>query len=36
LGLNISHQIIVDKHKGKLTVRSQPGSTCFEIKLPLP
>jgi signal transduction histidine kinase len=35
LGLNISHNIIVQKHKGKITVRSQPGKTCFEIRLPI-
>jgi signal transduction histidine kinase len=34
LGLNISHHIIVDKHRGKIAVWSQPGSTRFEIKLP--
>lgn len=33
LGLNISHNIIVQKHKGKIAVRSQPGKTCFEIRL---
>jgi signal transduction histidine kinase len=35
LGLNISHNIIVQKHKGKIAVNSRPGETCFEIKLPL-
>ncbi len=35
LGLNISHSIVVKKHKGKILVRSQPGKTCFEIKLPV-
>ncbi len=35
LGLNISHNIIVQKHKGKLTVTSEPGQTCFQAKLPL-
>lgn len=34
LGLNISHHIVVNKHGGKITVRSRPGSTCFEVKLP--
>lgn len=35
LGLNISHNIIVQKHKGEMSVTSQPGKTCFQIKLPL-
>ncbi len=35
LGLNISYNIIVQKHKGQIAVRSWPGETCFEVKLPL-
>jgi PAS domain S-box-containing protein len=35
MGLNISHNIIVNMHKGRLSVNSVPGETCFEIKLPL-
>lgn len=35
LGLNISHNIIVEKHKGTIEVHSKPGRTCFEIKVPL-
>ena len=35
LGLNISHNIIVEKHKGMLDVTSQPGKTCFQIRLPI-
>ena len=35
LGLNISHNIIVQKHQGLITVDSQPGRTCFQIKLPV-
>lgn len=35
LGLNISHDIIVNRHHGKLNVVSKPGETCFEIRLPL-
>jgi signal transduction histidine kinase len=35
LGLNISHNIIVQKHKGEIKVKSKPGETCFQIKLPI-
>ncbi len=35
LGLNISHNIVVQKHKGKITVNSQPGKTCFKVELPI-
>lgn len=35
LGLNISHNIIAQKHKGSLSVTSEPGHTCFQAKLPL-
>ena len=35
LGLNISHNIIVQKHKGKILVTSRPGCTCFKVKLPV-
>jgi signal transduction histidine kinase len=35
LGLNISHNIIVQKHHGRVSVSSQPGKTCFEVRLPL-
>jgi signal transduction histidine kinase len=35
LGLNISHNIILHKHNGEITISSQPGKTCFEIKLPI-
>ena len=35
LGLNISHNIIVQNHKGQINVSSEPGRTCFEIKLHL-
>jgi signal transduction histidine kinase len=35
LGLNISHNIIVQKHRGKINVHSRPGETCFEVKLSL-
>jgi len=35
LGLNISHSIIVQKHKGKISVDSGPEGTRFEVKLPI-
>jgi signal transduction histidine kinase len=35
LGLNISHNIITQKHNGELKVKSKPGETCFQIKLPI-
>jgi signal transduction histidine kinase len=35
LGLNITHNIVVQKHKGEITVASQPANTCFQVKLPL-
>jgi signal transduction histidine kinase len=35
LGLNISHNIIVQKHRGEINVKTTPGETCFQIALPL-
>ncbi|HEV8190888.1 MAG TPA: response regulator [Ktedonobacterales bacterium] len=35
LGLNISHNIIVQKHGGTIALTSQPGKTQFEVRLPL-
>jgi len=35
LGLNIAHNIIVQKHGGQLTVKSQPGQTRFVTRLPI-
>lgn len=35
LGLNISHNIVVKRHGGEITVRSQPGETVFTVRLPL-
>ena len=35
LGLNISYNIIVYKHRGDIRVYSQPGFTCFQVWLPL-
>ena len=33
LGLNISRNLIVQKHQGQILVKSKPGSTCFSIRL---
>jgi PAS domain S-box-containing protein len=35
LGLNISRNLVVQKHQGQISVKSEPGSTCFSIRLPL-
>jgi signal transduction histidine kinase len=35
LGLNISHRIIVQKHRGKLSVTSRQGQTRFTASLPV-
>jgi len=35
LGLNVSHSVVVQKHGGSIDVRSEPGATCFRVRLPL-
>ena len=35
LGLDIAWRIVVDKHRGYLKVRSEPGSTTFIVRLPV-
>jgi len=36
LGLGLDNaQRIVRKHRGHISVRSEPGSTCFKVRLPL-
>jgi len=35
LGLNISHNIVVQKHKGKISAHSTSEGTSFVVKLPL-
>jgi signal transduction histidine kinase len=36
LGLGLDHAMrIVRKHRGHLSVRSEPGSTCFRVRIPL-
>ena len=35
LGLNISRNLIVQRHQGQISVTSQPGRTCFAVRLPI-
>ncbi|HXZ75942.1 MAG TPA: ATP-binding protein, partial [Streptosporangiaceae bacterium] len=35
LGLNISHNIVVQEHKGRIGVDSKPGRTTFRVLLPI-
>jgi PAS domain S-box-containing protein len=35
LGLNISRNLVVQKHHGEIEVTSQPGKTCFVVRLPM-
>jgi PAS domain S-box-containing protein len=35
LGLNISHNLVLQKHRGQISVESKPGSTCFSVRLPI-
>jgi signal transduction histidine kinase len=35
LGLNISHNIVVQKHGGRIDVSSRPGRTRFEVRIPI-
>jgi signal transduction histidine kinase len=35
LGLDISWRIVVNRHAGDLTVKSVPGDTRFQVRLPL-
>ena len=35
LGLDISWNIVANKHRGDIKVHSQPGWTCFEVWLPI-
>lgn len=34
LGLNLSHQIVVQRHGGTISVESKPGQTRFKVRLP--
>jgi signal transduction histidine kinase len=35
LGLDISYQTVVIRHRGALLVSSRPGRTTFQVRLPL-
>ena len=35
LGLDISYRIVVNRHRGDITVTSRPGDTRFQVRLPL-
>jgi signal transduction histidine kinase len=35
LGLDISYRIVVTRHRGDISVRSVPGDTRFQVRLPL-
>jgi signal transduction histidine kinase len=35
LGLDISYRIVVNRHRGDISVTSQPGDTRFQVRLPL-
>lgn len=35
LGLDITYNIVVFKHRGEITIDSEPGRTCFKVWLPL-
>ncbi len=35
LGLNLTHQIVVDRHRGRIAVQSIPGRTKFTVHLPV-
>jgi signal transduction histidine kinase len=35
LGLDISYNIVVHRHRGDIKVTSKPGRTCFQVWLPL-
>jgi PAS domain S-box-containing protein len=34
LGLNISRNLVIQKHQGEIAVSSEPGKTCFTVRLP--
>ena len=34
LGLNIAYNV-VNKHYGEIRLKSKPGETCFQVRLPI-
>src|SRR5574341_669640 len=36
LGLHIAYNSVVHKHRGQITLTSQPGATTFQVVLPIP
>jgi len=35
LGLDIVRRIVENRHRGSIALESQPGETCFSVRLPL-
>ena len=35
LGLEISHRVVVEEHKGDIRIISEPGDTRFQVRLPI-
>jgi signal transduction histidine kinase len=35
LGLDTARRIVSERHRGTITVRSEPGATVFRVRLPL-
>ncbi len=35
LGLDISRRIVVDRHRGQVTIESGPGGTVLRVRLPV-
>lgn len=35
LGLSVAHRIVASMHRGELTFASEPGRTCFRVRLPI-
>jgi len=35
LGLNISRNLVIQRHHGQISVTSKPGRTCFAVRLPI-